>query len=224
MGGIFGVVSDKDASLDLFFGVDYHSHLGTRRGGLAVLGENGTFLRSIHNISNSPFRTKFETDIDTMHGTMGIGCISDFESQPLLVNSHLGPYAITTVGLVSNKDELVNEILKSGTTHFLEMSGGEINQTELIVALINEKSSILEGLQNVQQKIKGSMTILVMTKEGIYGARDKMGRTPLHIGQNEHGFCLSFESHAYLNLGYKDYKELGPAEIVFVTNKEVKIL
>lgn len=224
MGGIFGVVSDKDASLDLFFGVDYHSHLGTRRGGLAVLGENGTFLRSIHNISNSPFRTKFETDIDGMHGTMGIGCISDFESQPLLVNSHLGPYAITTVGLVSNKDELVNEILKSGTTHFLEMSGGEINQTELIVALINEKNSILEGLQNVQQKIKGSMTILVMTKEGIYGARDKMGRTPLHIGQNEHGFCLSFESHAYLNLGYKDYKELGPAEIVFVTNKEVKTL
>ncbi len=224
MGGIFGVVSDKDASLDLFFGVDYHSHLGTRRGGLAVLGENGTFLRSIHNISNSPFRTKFETDIDTMHGTMGIGCISDFESQPLLVNSHLGPYAITTVGLVSNKDELVKEILKSGTTHFLEMSGGEINQTELIVALINEKKSILEGLQNVQQKIQGSMTILVMTKEGIYGARDKMGRTPLHIGQNEHGFCFSFESHAYINLGYKDYKELGPSEIVYATSKEIKVL
>lgn len=222
MGGIFGVASKNDCSLDLFFGVDYHSHLGTRRGGLAVLKEDGTFERSIHDISNSPFRTKFDGDIGSMHGNLGIGCISDYEAQPLLVHSHLGSFAITTVGVVTNKDELVQDILDASKTHFLEMSGGEINQTELIVALINQKNSIAEGIKNVQEKIKGSITLLVMTKDGIYGARDKMGRTPLVIGQKEDAFCLSFESHAYVNLGYKDYKELGPAEIVFVTPEKVE--
>lgn len=224
MGGVFGVANSDDCSLDLFFGVDYHSHLGTRRGGLAVLSENGTFERSIHNIQNSPFRTKFENDIGAMHGKLGIGCISDYESQPLLVKSHLGSFAITTVGIVTNKEELVNEILSGADTHFLEMSGGEINQTELIVALMNRKKTILEGIQFVQEKIKGSMTMLVMTPEGIYGARDKFGRTPLQIGKKESGFCLSFESHAYINLGYKDYKELGPAEIVFVIPEKVEVL
>ena len=224
MGGLFGVASKEDCSLDLFFGVDYHSHLGTRRGGLAVLGTDGKFLRSIHNIQNSPFRTKFEDDIGEMHGTIGIGCISDYEPQPLLVNSHLGTFAITTVGIVSNKDELVKEVLDGGYTHFLEMSGGEINQTELIVALINHKKTILEGIQYVQSKIKGSMTMLIMTKDGIYGARDKFGRTPLQIGSKDGAFCLSFESHAYINLGYKDYKELGPAEIVFVTPEKAEVL
>ena len=204
MGGIFGVASKSDCSLDLFFGVDYHSHLGTRRGGLAVLSEDGTFLRSIHNIQNSPFRTKFENDIGEMHGKLGIGCISDYESQPLLVKSHLGSFAVTTVGIVTNKDELVKEVLGGGYTHFLEMSGGEINQTELIVALMNHKDTILEGIKFVQEKIKGSMTMLVMTQDGIYGARDKLGRTPLQIGKKDTGFCLSFESHAYINLGYKD--------------------
>ena len=224
MGGIFGVVSDQDCSLDLFFGVDYHSHLGTRRGGLAVLQDDGKFKRSIHNISNSPFRTKFENDIGEMHGKMGIGCISDFEPQPLLVNSHLGPFAITTVGLVANRDQLVKEVLEKDHAHFLEMSGGEINQTELIVALINEKDTILDGIKNVQDKVVGSITLMVMTKDGIYGARDKFGRTPLQIGKKENAYCLSFESHAYVNLGYRDFKELGPAEIVFVDTNGVKVL
>ena len=217
MGGIFGVASKEDCSLDLFFGVDYHSHLGTRRGGIAIYNYEGKFQRSIHNIQNSPFRTKFEKDIDDMHGNMGIGCISDFEPQPLLVHSRLGNFAITTVGIVTNKDELINEILATGNTHFLEMSGGEINQTELIIALINQKESILEGIKNVQAKIKGSISMLVLTKEGIYAARDKLGRTPIQIGKKEDAYCASFENFAYVNLGYNDYHELGPAEIVLMT-------
>ena len=224
MGGIFGVASKSDCSLDLFFGVDYHSHLGTRKGGLAVLKSDGTFERSIHNIQNSPFRTKFEDDIESMQGSMGIGCISDNEPQPLLVHSHLGNFAITTVGVVTNKNELVAEILKQGNTHFLEMSGGEINQTELIIALMNQKDSITEGILFVQEKIKGSLTMLIMTKEGIYGARDKLGRTPLQVGRKKDAFCLSFESFAYINLGYTDYHELGPGEIVYLTTEEMKIL
>ncbi len=217
MGGVFGVVSHQDCSLDLFFSVDYHSHLGTRRGGLAVLNDNGMFERSIHNIQNSPFRTKFENDINELHGKIGIGCISDYEPQPLLVNSHLGKFAITTVGIVGNKDELVKEILETRETHFLEMSGGEINQTELIIALINQKSTIVEGIKNVQEKVKGSMSMLIMTTEGIYAARDKMGRTPLQVGKKEGATCVSFENFAYVNLGYSDYHELGPAEIDFLT-------
>ena len=205
MGGIFGVASKEDCSLDLFFGVDYHSHLGTRRGGLAVVGSDNKIQRSIHNIQNSPFRTKFEKDIENLRGKLGIGCISDFEPQPLLVHSHLGSFAITTVGIVSNKDELVKEILETGHTHFLEMSGGEINQTELIIALINQKKTILEGIQYVQQKIKGSMSMLVMTSEGIYCARDRFGRTPVQIGHKDGAFCAAFENFAYVNLGYTDY-------------------
>ena len=224
MGGIFGVASKTDCSLDLFFGVDYHSHLGTRRGGLAVVSEDGTFQRSIHNIQNSPFRTKFEKDIEEMKGNLGIGCISDYEPQPLLGNSHLGSFAITTVGIATNKDELIKEILSNGNMHFLEMSGGEINQTELVLALINQKNSILEGIKYVQEKVKGSMTILVMTKEGIYCARDKLGRTPIQIGHKEGAYCASFENFAYANLGYKDYYELGPAEIVLMTADGIKTL
>lgn len=224
MGGIFGVTSKTDCSLDLFFGVDYHSHLGTRRGGIAIFNDEGKFERSIHNIQNSPFRTKFEKDIDEMHGKMGIGCISDFEPQPLLVNSHLGSFAITTVGIVTNKDELVKEILSNGNTHFLEMSGGEINQTELILALINQKDSILEGIKNVQDKIKGSISLLILTDKGIYAARDKLGRTPIQIGKKEGAYCASFENFAYANLGYSDYYELGPAEIVFMTADGIKTL
>ncbi len=224
MGGIFGVASKTDCSLDLFFGVDYHSHLGTRRGGLAVLGADGKFQRSIHNIQNSPFRTKFEDDIDEMHGKLGIGCISDYEPQPLLVNSHLGSFAITTVGIVTNKDALAKEILDAGHTHFLEMSGGEINQTELIVALINQKKTMLEGIQYVQEKVQGSMTMLILTREGIYAARDKLGRTPIQIGHKEGAFCASFENFAYVNLGYTDYHELGPGEIVFMTADGIEIL
>lgn len=224
MGGIFGVTSKSECSLELFFGVDYHSHLGTRRGGLAVIGSDGKIQRSIHNIQNSPFRTKFEKDIEELKGNIGIGCISDYEAQPLLVQSKLGSFAITTVGIVTNKDLLVQKVLDDGHTHFLEMSGGEINQTELIVALINQKKSILEGIQYVQQVVEGSITMLIMTKDGIYCARDKLGRTPIHIGHKDGAFCASFENFAYINLGYKDYYELGPSEIVFMTSDGIKIL
>ena len=226
MSGIFGVVSKNDCSLDLFYGVDYHSHLGTRRGGLAFFEDSGIISRSIHNIQNSPFRTKFERDIEEMHGKMGIGCISDYEPQPLLVNSRLGNFAITTVGRVANKDELVKEVLEDGYTHFLEMSGSEINQTELIVALLNHENSIVDGIKYVQEKVEGSMTMLIMTKDGVYGSRDKLGRTPLQIGRKDDAFCFSFESFAYINLGYSDYHELGPGEIVFISKEaeEIQIL
>lgn len=216
MGGFFAVASKESCVLDLFYGTDYHSHLGTRRGGMAVHGESG-FSRAIHNIQNSPFRTKFERDVEELEGNLGIGCISDFEPQPLLVHSHLGSFSITTVGKINNSDELVKECFESGHTHFLEMSGGTINPTEITAALINQKPDIVEGLRYAQEKIKGSMTILLLTPKGIYAARDKVGRTPVIIGKKDDGFCASFESFAYLNLGYEDYKELGPGEIVFMT-------
>lgn len=223
MGGFFAVASKESCIMDLFFGTDYHSHLGTKRGGMAVYGQNG-FSRSIHNIQNSPFRTKFERDIEELEGNLGIGCISDFEPQPLLVHSHLGSFAITTVGRINNVDELVKECFESGHTHFLEMSGGSINPTEITAALINQKSSIAEGLANVQEKIEGSMTVIVLTPEGIYASRDRLGRTPVIIGKKDNAFCASFESFAYLNLGYQDYKELGPGEIVYMTPDEVVTL
>ncbi len=216
MGGFFAVASKESCVLDLFYGTDYHSHLGTRRAGMAVYGEGG-FDRAIHNIQNSPFRTKFEHDAESLQGNMGIGCISDFEPQPLLVNSHLGSFAITTVGKINNADALVKECFESGHTHFLEMSGGTINPTEITAALINQKASLVEGLQYVQQKVQGSLSVLLLTPKGIYAARDRLGRTPIIIGKKEGAFCASFESFAYLNLGYDDYKELGPAEIVFMT-------
>lgn len=216
MGGFFAVASKESCITDLFYGTDYHSHLGTRRGGMAVHGENG-FSRAIHNIQNSPFRTKFERDVDELEGNLGIGCISDFEPQPLLVHSHLGSFAITTVGRINNTDELVKECYKSGHTHFLEMSGGTVNPTEITAALINQKSSLVEGLRFAQEKIDGSMSILLLTSTGIYAARDRLGRTPIIIGKKDGAYCASFESFAYLNLGYEDYKELGPAEIVFIT-------
>ncbi|HIS55165.1 MAG: amidophosphoribosyltransferase [Lachnospiraceae bacterium] len=223
MGGIFGVASKSSCVQDLFYGIDYHSHLGTRRGGMAVHGKNG-FDRAIHNIENSPFRTKFERDVEELEGNLGIGCISDSEPQPLLVQSHLGSFAITTVGKINNADELVQYCYDNGCTHFLEMSGGGINATELVASLINQKSSILEGIRLVQEMVDGSMTLLLMTPDGIYAARDKMGRTPLIIGKKEDAFCASFESFAYINLGYKDYKELGPAEIVYMTPEGVDVL
>ena len=220
MGGFFGVASKKDCVFDLFFGTDYHSHLGTRRGGLAVYGEKG-FNRSIHNIQNSPFRTKFERDVDEMSGNLGIGCISDSEPQPLIVRSHLGNFAITTVGRINNIDALVEKAFTEGATHFLEMSGGDINATELTAALINRKDSIVEGIRYAQEMIEGSMSILVLTSEGLYAARDLMGRTPVNIGKKEGAYCASFESFAYLNLGYEPEKELGPGEIVFLTPDSV---
>lgn len=216
MGGFFAVASKEDCVLDLFYGTDYHSHLGTRRGGMTVYGKDG-FSRAIHNIQNSPFRTKFERDVEELNGNLGIGCISDFEPQPLLVHSHLGSFSITTVGKINNSDELVDKCFKSGHTHFLEMSGGTINPTEITAALINQKPTIVEGLRYAQDMIQGSMTILLLTPTGVYASRDRLGRTPVIIGKKENAFCASFESFAYLNLGYEDYKELGPGEIVFMT-------
>lgn len=223
MGGFFGVASKGDCVFDLFFGVDYHSHLGTRRGGMAVLGENG-YNRSIHNIENSPFRTKFENDIHNMKGNLGIGCISDFEPQPLLVKSHHGTYAITTVGKINNLHEIEKLLFENGTSHFLEMSGGDINPTEMIASIINQKDNLIDGLNYALNIIDGSITILLMNEKGIYVARDKFGRTPAVIGQKDDGFCVSFESFAYLNLGYHDYKELGPGEICLVRADGVKTL
>lgn len=223
MGGIFGVASKNSCTLDLFFGVDYHSHLGTKRGGMVVYGDQG-FARSIHNIENTPFRTKFDGELEELKGCLGIGCISDNEPQPLLIESHLGSFAITTVGKITNKKELIKAAYENGHIHFMGMSGGHINSTELVAALINQKSTLTEGLQYAQDRIEGSMTILLLTSEGIYASRDKYGRTPIVIGKKEDAVCASFESFAYINLGYTDYKELGPGEIVFITPEGVKTL
>lgn len=223
MGGFFGVASKEDCVLELFYGVDYHSHLGTRRGGMATYGAGG-FNRAIHNIENSPFRTKFDRDVGEMKGHLGIGCISDFEPQPLLIRSKLGSFAVTTVGKVNNFEELQDALYEKAHSHFQEMTNGQINVTELIAALICEKDSILEGIKYVQELVEGSMTLLVLTKEGIYAARDRYGRTPLVVGSKEGAYCVSFESHAYINLGYKDYKELGPSEIAFITPEGVETL
>ncbi len=216
MGGFFGVASKTNCTLELFYGVDYHSHLGTRRGGMATHGKDG-FHRAIHNIENSPFRTKFERDVEELTGNLGIGCISDYEPQPLLIQSHLGSFAITTVGKINNAEELLKYVYENGHTHFQEMSGGQINATELVASLICKKSTIVEGIRYVQEVVDGSMTLLLMTEEGLYAARDSYGRTPLVVGKKEDAYCVSFENFAYINLGYTDYKELGPAEIVYIT-------
>jgi len=216
MSGFFAVASKESCVWDVFFGTDYHSHLGTRRGGMVTYGSRG-FDRAIHNISNSPFRTKFERDVEELDGNIGIGCISDYEPQPLLVNSHLGNYAITTIGRINNLEELVQDCYKSGHTQFMAMSGSQVNPTELVAALVNRKSSFVEGIRFAQEKVDGSMTILILTPEGIYAGRDLLGRTPVIIGKKKNAFCASFESFAYLNLGYEDYKELGPGEIVYFT-------
>ena len=209
---------------DLYFGTDYHSHLGTRRAGMTVYDRNLGFNRAIHNIENSPFRTKFDKEVGRMEGQLGIGCISDFEPQPLIVRSHHGTYAISTVGKINNTDQLVEQVFKGSRTHFLEMSGGTINATELTAAIINQKDNLVEGIQYAQELIDGSMTILLMTPDGIYCARDRYGRTPVILGRKEDGCCASFESFAYLNLGYRDLKELGPGEIVVLTPEGVTTL
>lgn len=223
MGGFFGAVSQDDCVFDLFFGVDYHSHLGTRRAGMAVYSPDDGFDKAIHNIENAPFRTKFTKESNTMHGTMGIGCISDFEAQPILVRSHHGTFAITTVGRINNADEIAEKII-STNTHFFEMQNGDINPTELVASIINQKDNLIDGIRYAQEIIDGSMSMLILTPKGIYCARDKMGRTPIVIGKKSDGYCASFESFAYLNLGYKDYKALGPGEIVVMNNEGVKTL
>ncbi len=224
MGGFFGVASKEDCTFDLFFGTDYHSHLGTRRAGLAVYDEQKGFDRAIHNIENAPFRTKFDNDIGHMKGCMGIGSISDYEPQPLIVRSHHGTYAITTVGKINNTDDIVEKIFHTGHTHFLEMSGGDINATELVAAIINQKDNLIEGIRYAQELIDGSMTMLLLTPRGLYAARDQLGRTPVSIGRKEDAYCASFESFAYLNLGYTEERELGPGEIVVMTPEGVRTL
>lgn len=224
MGGFFGVASKEDCLFDLFFGTDYHSHLGTRRAGMAVYDKEKGFDRAIHNIENTPFRTKFDKDVNTMKGQLGIGCISDYEPQPLVVRSHHGTYAILTVGKMNNTDKIVDTIFQSGHTHFQEMSGGGINATELVSAIINQRDNLIEGIQYAQELIEGSMSLLIMTPKGIYAARDRLGRTPVTIGKKDNAYCISFESFAYLNLGYTPEKELGPGEIVVVTPEHVKTL
>ena len=222
MGGFFGVASQESCTFDLFFGTDYHSHLGTRRAGMAVYGKNG-FSKEIHNIENTPFRTKFDKELGGLEGRYGIGCISDYEAQPILVRSHHGSFAITTVSKINNAEEIVAEILK-GSTHFFEMSNGEINSTELVAALINQKDNLIEGIQYALDTIDGSLSMLILTPVGIYAARDKMGRTPVVLGKKEDARCACFESFSYLNLGYENDRELGPGEIVVFDEKSCRTL
>ncbi|MCQ2519996.1 MAG: amidophosphoribosyltransferase [Lachnospiraceae bacterium] len=204
--------------------MDYHSHLGTRRGGMCVWDKEKGFDRAIHNIENAPFRTKFDRDFHDMHGTLGVGCISDFEPQPLTVRSHHGTYALTTVSKINNVDELTARIFNNGHSHFLEMSGGEINATELVAALINEKDNLIDGINNALESIDGSLSLLLLTPKGIYCARDKKGRTPIVVGTKDGAMCVSFEDFAYKNIGYTTQKELGPGEIGIITPDKYQML
>ena len=223
MGGFCGVATKSDCVFDLFFGTDYHSHLGTRRAGMIVYGEQG-FNRAIHNIESSPFRTKFEKDVNSMRGNLGIGVISDYEPQPLLIRSHHGPYALTTVGKINNITELADEIVSNSGAHFMEMSGGMINATELVAALINQQDNLIDGIRYAQDRIDGSLSLMLMTPKGVYVARDKWGRTPIFIGKKEDGYIATSESFAFLNLGYKDYRTVGPGEIDILTPEGVTML
>ena len=223
MGGFFGITSKKDCMADVFFGVDYHSHLGTRRGGMAAYDREIGLQRKIHNIENAPFRTKFEHIFEEMSGTSAIGCISDTDPQPLLVRSHLGTYAICTVGIVNNSEKLINDYLSCNGPHFDAMTGGRVNSTELIAALIDQKHDFVEGIRFVQNSVEGTALILILRDDGtIIAARDKMGRLPVLAGKNEDGYAVSFESFAYQKLGYEDAYELGPDEIIRITPDELE--
>ncbi|MCR5704018.1 MAG: amidophosphoribosyltransferase [Eubacterium sp.] len=222
MGGFFGVASKQNCNFDLFFGTDYHSHLGTRRAGMAVYGKDG-FKKSIHSIENTQFRTRFDKDIHELNGNFGIGCISDFEAQPILVRSHHGTFAITTVSKINNAEELAKEIVDKGT-HFFEMSNGDINSTELVAALINQKPNLIEGINYALEVVDGSLSLMLLTPKGIYAARDKMGRTPIILGKKDGARCASFESYAFMNLEYQYERDLGPGEIVVFDEKNCKTL
>ena len=216
MGGLFGVASKRDCVLDVYFGTDYHSHLGTRKGGMAIW--NGSCLnRAIHNIENTQFRAKFEVELLKLKGNMGIGCISDTEAQPLTVRSHLGQYSISTVGIINNVEELVERVFANKNVHFMETSSGVINPTELVSAIIDQENSYKEGLLKAQELIEGSCSILLLTSKGIYASRDKFGRTPLIVGRKVDSYCVAFESCTFANLGYIFEYELGPGEIVLIT-------
>jgi amidophosphoribosyltransferase len=216
MGGFFGVVSKDDCVADLFYGTDYHSHLGTSRGGMVVKRKDG-FKRNIHDISNTPFRTKFEEDLPKYSGGIGLGVISDYEDQPLLIRSHHGQYAIVTVGRVHNLEGLARQAVMENGTHFCELKGNEFNQTEVVASLINQERTIVEGLRNVHDKVNGSCSVLILNDEGIYAARDRLGRTPVVLGRKNGAIALTLESSAMPNIGYEVERELGPAEIVKVT-------
>ena len=224
MGGFFGAISTRDVVMDIFFGADYHSHLGTRRGGMAVYDKDKGFQRSIHSIENTPFRTKFEKDIEEMTATSGIGCISDTDPQPLLVRSHLGLYAIAMVGRISNAEALVEKYFSDHGHQFMAMSNGKVNETELTAALINQKDSLVDGILHAQAEIEGSVTILLLLEDKIIAARDKCGRLPVMLGKNDEGCCVSLESFAYQKVGYEDLRELGPGEIVELKEDGVKTL
>lgn len=226
MGGFFGAVSrDRSVVLDVYFGVDYHSHLGTESAGLAFWDTEKGFSREIHDISNTPFRTKFGNELCDFSGKSGIGCISDTDPQPLLVRSHLGVYAIETIGLINNAEDLIENYFSDHNHQFMAMSSGKVNSVELTAALINEQSNFTGGIKNAQRLIKGSLSLLIMTEKGeLIAARDALGRTPVHIGKREDGYCVSFESFAFHKLDYEDYKELAPGEIVKITPDGVEVL
>lgn len=225
MGGFFGAVSNRDIVLDVFFGVDYHSHLGIRNAGMAIWNKEDGFQRQIHSIVNTPFRTKFENDLVDFSGSSGIGCISDTDPQPLLVRSHLGLYAISTVGRINNSEAIVKAYFSGKGNQFMAMSSGMVNPTELVSALINEGDNFVDGILNAQDKIDGSMSILILTEEGeIIVARDRNGRLPVLIGKSEEGCCVSLESFAYRKLGYQDAYELGSQEIVRLTASGYEVL
>ncbi len=224
MGGFFGAASEHNCITDVFFGTDYHSHLGTRRGGMTAYSASKGFQRAIHSIENSPFRTKFEKDIEEMEGNMCIGCISDTDPQPILVRSKLGVYAVCTIGIINNARELEEELLDSGCASFETMSSGSINSSDLVGALIAQKPTFTEGIKYVQQKINGTVSLMILTKDGIIAARDKEGRLPILVGKRDDGYCLSFESFSYQKLGYETCYELGPGEIINLTSKGYDIL
>ena len=225
MGGFFGATSKRDVVLDVFFGVDYHSHLGTRRGGMAAVDNEHGFQRDIHNIENSPFRTKFAGITDEMFGNACIGCISDSDPQPIIIRSNLGVYAITTIGIINNAEELIDKFLTLSGGHFTAMTKGRINSTELAAALINQKNSFEEGIRFAQDQIDGSLSLLILKENGsIIAARDKLGRTPVVLGKDDDGNCISFESFAFEKLDYTYNRELGPGEIVEISADSIKVL
>ncbi len=224
MGGFFGAIAKHDVAMDVFFGVDYHSHLGTRRAGMVLYDEDEGFQRQIHSIENTPFRTKFEKDMEDFRGMIGMGCISDRDPQPLLVRSHLGLYAICCVGVINNADSLIQTYFSDHNHQFMAMSSGKVNDTELLAALINQADDLVSGILHAQSLIEGSATILIMTSEYIIAARDKLGRLPVLVGKSEQGHCVSFESFAYHKLGYEDCYELGPKEIVRIDADGYQVL
>ena len=224
MGGFFGAVSRKNIKYDVFFGTDYHSHLGTRRGGMAFYDKEKGFQRQIHSIENTPFRTKFESDLTKLNGTVGVGCISDTDPQPLLVRSHLGMFAISTVGIINNAEELVEKTFSGPGHQFMAMSSGKVNSTELTAALINQCDNLVDGIHHAMDVIDGSCTLLILTKDGIIAARDKVGRLPIVVGKSAEGCCASMESFACQKLGYEPFYNLGPGEIVKITEDGVEQL